>query len=205
MRPYCAQKIIITDADGTIVWWLKGFISYMQEKGFALLPGMEDEYRISKKFGVSAIEAEALIREFNEGPWIADLHPFADAVEYIGKLVNHGFKFILVTAQSDAPSAKVHRTANMQALFGDAFLEINCIEMGANKKEFLSRWKDSGYFWIEDHFDQAMAGYNVGLRPILIKHPYNVLHHITPFPQVSVDTPWAEIYKIICSEYYIAT
>lgn len=195
------DKVILTDADGTIVWWLNGFTKYMEDNGVPIVPDMEEEYSISKKYNIPVSVAQNYIREFNEGPWIANLPAFADSVEYISKFVNLGFRFILITSQSTASSAKLHRTANVSKLFGNIFDEIHCIEMGADKQETLSRWKDTGYFWIEDHLGQAMAGYNVGLRPILIDHPYNRLHYSTSFTKVSYETPWKEIYNIITKDY----
>lgn len=195
------EKVILTDADGTIVMWLAGFNQYMADQGFKLLPGTESEYKMSKKYGLPSATMETMIRTFNESSRIADLKPFADAQEYIGKLAEAGFRFICVTAQSDAPNAKIHRTASLMKQFGDVFEEVHCIGMGEHKEEMLSKWKGTNYFWIEDHPSQADAGIANGLKTILISHDYNAHVPAGQYVQVSNETPWKEIYSIIMKDY----
>lgn len=200
MRP----KIILTDADGTIVMWLASFYKFMGEKGLTIRPGFEHEYKMSQKFGIESADMENYIREFNESERIAGLDPLADSVEYIGKLAALGFRFICVTSQSDAPNAKIHRTTSLTKHFGDVFDEINCIKMGANKKEFLTRWKDTGYFWIEDHIGQAQAGADNGLKAVLITQPYNAHLDDERITTVSNSQPWKEIYDLVLKDYKLS-
>jgi hypothetical protein len=74
--------------------------------------------------------------------------------------------------------------------------------MGAVKTAALRTWKDSGYFWVEDHPNQAQAGLVNGLKPILIRHNYNTHAHDNEFfTTVSNITPWEEIYNIVLNAY----
>jgi FMN phosphatase YigB (HAD superfamily) len=198
------EKIILTDADGTIVWWLKGFTEFMAKKGHPIRPGYEHEYKMSAKFGLPPEEMENAIREFNESEAISRLRPFADAEEYIDKLKKEGFRFICITSQSDAPNARDYRVRNLKVLFGNVFNEVHCLKMGIDKKEFLTRWKDTGYFWIEDHIKQARAGADNGLKTILITHPYNADEEDDRIIRVSHETPWKEIYDIVLKDYNIS-
>ena len=100
------EKIILTDCDGVTSNWNKGFNLFMDERGMPQLPNTDNEYSLAARHSISVQKAGALIREFNEGPCIADLEPFADAVEYIAKLASNGFRFIVVTSISAAASAK---------------------------------------------------------------------------------------------------
>lgn len=197
------NKIILTDADGTIVNWNSGFNTFMTEKGFQQLPDTDDEYSLELRFGIPGILAQDFVKEFNEGPGIEHLSAFADSVEYVKKLADKGFRFIVVTSISDAPRAHYFRTKNLESLFGNVFDEINCIETGANKASILTNWLDSGYFWIEDHMRQAEAGHEAGLKTVLIDHPYNSHYKTDLFPTVSHTSPWAEIYDMVCNEYSI--
>jgi FMN phosphatase YigB (HAD superfamily) len=144
-----------------------------------------------------------LIKEFNEGPLIASLEAFADSVEFVGKLAIRGFKFIVVTSISNHPDSHIFRTQNLTNLFGDVFDSVHCIEQGASKASILATWADTGYFWIEDHMRQAEAGHEVGLKTILINHPYNSHYKTDLFPTVSFEHPWEDIYNIVCKEYNI--
>jgi len=48
---------------------------------------------------------------------------------------------------------------------------------------------------------QAEAGYEAGLRTVLISHPYNSHYKTDLFPTVSYKSPWEEIYNMVCKEY----
>ena len=197
------EKIILTDADGVLVNWIKGFESFVSAKGFPQLPNMEHEYSIAARHATSEKQAIEFVTEFNESRFIAKLDAFADSVEYVTQLANLGFKFIVVTSISNHPDAEENRRTNLVNLFGDVFDEINCIEMGASKANILTRWADTGYFWIEDHMRQAEAGHEVGLKTVLISHPYNDHYQTDLFPKVSFTNPWEEISKMVRSEYNI--
>lgn len=195
------EKLILTDVDGVLVDWNNAFSSFMAERGHSLLPGGETAYSLSDRHGISVKEAARFVKEFNESDRISNLKDFADAKMYIQKLYQNGFKFIAITSLSNNPVVYNNRSSNLLNLFGNVFDEINCIAQGASKVEILGRWKDTGYFWIEDHKSNAEAGHAVGLKPILINHPYNNNYSADLFPKVSYDTPWKDIYLMIETEY----
>lgn len=196
------QKIILTDCDGVLLNWVKGFDTFMKLRGHISIS--DAEYSVSKKYGISKEEAFSLIKEYNEGPLIEFLEPLRDSKEYIKKLADHNFRFICVTALSTHSEAAVRRNKNIKKLFGDVFNEVHCIGMGELKFEILNqKWKDSGLYWIEDTTHQAEAGLNAGLKPILVKHTYNEVYPTEKFLTVGNEKPWAEIYDIITAAYGI--
>lgn len=195
------ERIILSDCDGVLVNWNDGFDAFMLKKGFPRVPNTDTDYSIAKRHGISMHQAHEFVIEFNESRHIASLHPFADSVEYVLKLANHGFRFIAVTSLSSHPDAHEYRTDNLKHLFGDVFDEINCIETGLSKAAILNRWADTDYFWIEDHMRQAEAGHEAGLKTVLISHPYNIHYKTDLFPTVSYETPWAEIYEMVKKDY----
>lgn len=196
------HNVILSDADGCLLNWNKGFEQFMDSKGFPRLPGTDSDYTIHTRHDIPTTLAHQFVKEFNEGPLVADLEPFADSVEYVPKIVELGFRFTIVTSISSHPDAKINRTKNLKAIFGDIFDEIVCLEMGISKAHELMRWADTGYFWIEDHMRQAEAGYEAGLNPILINHPYNTHYETDLFPKVSVEHPWKEIYGAVLNRYF---
>ena len=195
------EKIILTDCDGCLVNWNKAFDQFMTGNGHPMLPGGETVYNLADRHGITSAETQRYLREFNDSDRIASLEAFADAKEFVAKLHDDGFKFIVVTSLSKQPSAHTYRTLNLTQIFGDVFNEINCIEINTSKSFVLQRWANTGYFWIEDHMRQAEAGYEVGLKPVLISHPYNSHYSTDLFPKVTHETPWADIYKLIEQEY----
>jgi FMN phosphatase YigB (HAD superfamily) len=195
------EKIILTDCDGVLLQWDKGFEKFIESKGHARIPGTDAEYSIAIRHNITNGLAHSYIKEFNEGPEIEHLNAFADSVKYVGKLVGKGFRFIAVTSISDHPDSKIYRTRNITNLFGDIFDDVICLEMGASKAHVLMQWSDKGYFWIEDHMRQAEAGHEAGLKTVLINHPYNTHYKTDLFPTVTCTTPWKEIYNLVCKEY----
>lgn len=195
------DKIILTDADGVLVNWDKGFNDFATSRGLTFNPEKADEYNVALRYNISHEHGQELVTEFNTSDHISRLEPMADSVKYVKQLSELGFKFIVVTSISDDPSAKVNRAINLKNLFGDVFTELHCLQMGSSKYDALARWGGSGYFWIEDHMRQAESGYEQGLRPILITHPYNQHYSTDLFPRVSKYRPWEEIFKIICDSY----
>jgi len=197
------EKIILTDCDGVLCDWNLGLNKFMIKRGYPQLPNTDTEYSIAVRHGITQKQAQDYIKEFNQSSFISDLEPFADSVEYVKKLSDCGFRFIIVTSISDHPDAKIYRTQNVEKLFGKVFDNIVCLQMGASKAHMLSTWADSGYFWIEDHMRQAEAGYEAGLKTVLINHPYNFHYSTDLFPTVSYITPWKEIFNMVCKEYNI--
>jgi FMN phosphatase YigB (HAD superfamily) len=195
------EKIILTDCDGVLLRWNEGFENFAEQKGYPKVPGTDTEYSMSLRHNITMKQALALIKEYNESDAMTSLLPFADSVEYVKKLAAKGFRFIAVTSLSDHPDAKTYRTENLKSLFGDVFDDVVCLSMGASKANVLMQWADSGYFWIEDHMRQAEAGHEAGLRTVLINHPYNHHYNTDLFPVVSYETPWKEIYNMVCNTY----
>lgn len=195
------EKIILTDCDGAICNWNSSFERFMIEHGYPPIQGTDHEYRIEKRHSIDSNKAWHFIREFNESEQIGRLEPFADSIEYISKLSDMGFRFVVITSLSDSEIAKQYRTHNLQNLFGDVFNDIVCLKTGVDKSAELMKWQDSGYLWIEDHVQNAIAGYNVGLSPILIRHSYNSYYNDSLFPIVNNDEPWKDIFKIACNKY----
>lgn len=195
------EPIIITDCDGVILDWSRGFESWLKNQGISLVPDAEKYYSIADRHGITQKQAAELVKTYNESSAIRDLEPFADSQEYVKKLAGQGFRFCAVTSLSDSPEAYLNRRINLTELFGDVFLSVSCLKIGTNKYEKLLDWKDSGYFWIEDHIEQALAGFNAGLKPILINHPFNDDIYYPGIKKVSDQNPWETIYNL-AQEYY---
>ena len=71
--------------------------------------------------------------------------------------------------------------------------------MAEPKYKTLLKWYNSGYWWIEDKFANALDGHAVGLNSILVDADYNSKYITTRFPRVSGDNPWEQIYSLIQS------
>jgi len=195
------EKIILTDADGVLCRWWSAFESYAIKCGHIQIPNTEHHYNLSKRFEADVDEMRKLVIEFNESEEIANLKPLTGAVDTISNLTSRGFRFVCITSLSDAPSASLYREENLLRLFGDVFDDIICLPVGQSKGHILERWADSGLFWLEDHFMNAEAGYEVGLNPILFDDPTNRNLQTDLFPRVTGPNLWKEVEGIILDEY----
>lgn len=189
------KKTILVDCDGVLLEWLAPFQSYIEKQGY--VKKIEGEYSISKSYGVPYNEMKRHVCNFNKSEKISCLEPMRDAVEFVNKLHNEGYKFHVISSQTDDKIGRIYRRYNLLKVFGDVFHNIDEIELlscGADKDEALSKYKDSGMYWIEDKPINAQVGNALGLRSLLMKHDHNEDYLNEDIPLVN---DWSEIYEII--------
>lgn len=187
------EKIILTDVDGVLLNWEDAFNAWLQENGQKIVD--PKAYSIYKKIGVKTIEeGRAIAKNFNESARMGFLEPLRDAVFYVQKLAEEGWKFHALSSMSNDFYAKKLRMINLENVFGkNIFTKLTCTETGMDKDEILEPYRNSNLFWIEDKTKNAELGQKIGLRSILVAHPYNE-ESKNNFPRVK---NWEDIYKII--------
>jgi hypothetical protein len=190
------KKIILTDADGVLLDWEYAFGVWMEEHGFAKVPGSQFNYDIGEQFGISQEQGRKLIKMFNESAAIGFLPALRDSMYYVKRLhEEHRYVFHCITSVSTEPNAVKLREMNLRKLFGKtAFERVVCLPTGADKHEALSEYKNSGLYWIEDKPENAHVGHELGLRSILMEHGHNMAHY---HPEIPIVKNWKEIYDII--------
>ena len=141
-----------------------------------------------------------LVKQFNESAAIGLLPALRDSMFYVKRLhEEHGYVFRCITSLSLDKNAYKLRLMNLEKLFGKtAFEELVCLDTGADKDEALLPYKDSGLYWIEDKLDNAMVGLDLGLKPILIEHGFNMNEKLDPNIKKVVN--WKEVYEHITGE-----
>lgn len=188
------DKIILTDCDGVLLDWEAAFTDWMGAKGNTKI--VNGIYDISKSYGIEKVEGKRLVREFNESAWMGFLPAFRDARSGVAKLVEAGFKFICITSLSLDEKAKMQRISNLKNVFGkDVFLDVVCLDTGADKDEALSPYAGSGLYWLEDKTENAMCGAELGLKSILIEHAHNA--DAVSIENINRVASWTEIVDII--------
>jgi len=193
------QKIILTDCDGVCLDWEWAFNIWMYQHGFEEIPGAKLNYDMSVRYGIPREQVVKLIRIFNESASIGFLPPMRDAMYYIKRLHEEfGYKFHAITSLSLDPNAQKLREMNLHKLFGPtAFERIVCLDTGADKDEALAEYKDSGYYWIEDKWANAEAGYKAGLRCIVLEHGHNMYEY---HPEITILKNWKTIFDHITDQ-----
>lgn len=192
------KKLILTDCDGVCLDWEWAFNVWMQEHGFQEVPDSKLSYDMSIRYNITKEQVRKLIKVFNESAAIGFLPAQRDAMYYIKRLhEEHGFRFHAITSLSLDPNAQKLREMNIHKLFGDAFERIVCLDTGAPKEEALEEYKGTGTWWIEDKIENAEAGYNAGLKCLLLEHGHNM--HVD-HPGIQLVKNWKHIYEVITGE-----
>ena len=187
------KKVILTDCDGVLLAWEDAFHDWMKSKGFTIKE--EAIYDISKSFGIPKTLGKKLVKEFNESAWMGFLPAFKDARSGVAKLVEHGWQFIVITSLSLDPKAQMLRVSNLKNIFGkNVFIDVICLDTGADKDEALEKFKDTGMWFIEDKPINAETGLKYGVKPILIELEHNKEHEEDG---IEYAFDWEEIYNII--------
>jgi len=186
---------IVLDCDGVLLDWYLGFSKWMERHGFH-----EEEdgyYSISKRFGIEVAKGKQLVTQFNESAAIGFLSPYMDAVRGIHRLYTMGYKFEVVTSLSNYKYSQLLRESNLNNCFYPVtFDKVYCLDTGEDKLEILSSlYKNSNYFWIEDKLQNAIDGYEVGLRPILLRHSHHKTEIIPDY--IPIFDTWNEVVEYI--------
>jgi len=189
------NKLILTDADGVLLDWEWAFSVWMQERGYTLAEGAKKTYYLHEHYQeLEQKDAKKVVRQFNESAAIGFLPALRDSTYYVKRLhEEHGYQFRVITSLSLDKNAGRLREMNLRKIFGDAIESVICLATGADKDEALAPYKDSGMWWIEDKWENADVGHNLGLKSILVEHGHN-MHHTPSYPIVK---NWKEIYEMI--------
>ena len=153
-------------------------------------------YSIGDRYGITKDEGHKLVRTFNESAAIGFLPPVRDAQQYVRLLAEkHKYKFLAVTSLSKDVYARELRVRNLKKLFGDIFIDVICLDTGADKDEELDRLGRAykGNYWIEDKPENADAGIRSGFKTLLVEHGHNLDYK----GSAAVVKTWEEIYNII--------
>jgi FMN phosphatase YigB (HAD superfamily) len=193
------DKIILVDADGVLLDWEWAFAVWMEEHGFTKVQGWEYIYNIGKRYGIDPEQGHKLIKIFNESAAIGFLPALRDSMYYVKRLhEEHSYEFHCITSLSTDRNAQRLREMNLQKLFGKtAFSKFIFLDTGADKDEVLEQYRNTNLYWIEDKPENALAGLDVGLKPLLMEHGHNMDYDNNQIPKVK---NWKEIYNIITGE-----
>jgi len=187
------DKKIIVDCDGVLLDWAYAFDVWMGEHGYERIPDTDKYYSQSLRYGITDDESYRQIKKFNESGCVGFIPAFKDSVEYVTKLNRMGWRFEVISCLDKDKYAQRLREKNLKHIFGDVFDFIDCsLDFTKGKEKYLlDKYEGKGYYWIEDSVSHAKSGENVGLKSILVDHPYNKEWNGTRV------NSWKEIFYII--------
>jgi hypothetical protein len=190
------NKVILTDCDGVLTDWEYAFDIWMQQHGFNKVEGGNLKYNIGKQYGIDYEQGKKLIKIFNESAAIGFLPALRDSMYYVKRLHEEcGYVFHCITSLSMDENAQELRRMNLRKLFGKtAFEKFVFLDTGADKVEALAPYTGTGCYWVEDKVDNANAGADIGLTPLLMMHGHNMNHVSRRYQMVK---NWQDIYNIL--------
>ena len=196
------QRIILTDCDGVLLDWRTGFLNWLPDHvSDSIQAGAMEEENFNDAFDYDQQHIDNLAVEFNRSPAIANLPAWKDAVYYVKRLADLGFRFHVCTSMGTDPASQQYREYNLYKLYGDCFQVVQLLPVGASKAPWLNQYRDSGYFWLEDHVNNARAGHQLGLKSIVAADSSNSSYTNLELPRTSEETPWRDIYHAVLEEY----
>jgi beta-phosphoglucomutase-like phosphatase (HAD superfamily) len=195
------DRLILVDCDGVLLDWEWAFNVWVQQHGFEEVPDSKLHYDMSIRYGTSKEQIRKLIKIFNESAAIGFLPALRDSVYYVKRLhEEYGYRFHCITSLSLDENAQKLREMNLQKIYGaTAFERIVCLDTGADKHEALEEYEGTGCWWVEDKPENALAGYQAGLRSILLEHGHNMNYD---HEHILICKNWAEIFRRITGSSY---
>ena len=144
-------------------------------------------------------EATVKREEFNASMSCSILEPMRQSEEFIKKLHAEGFHFIAITSLSDKPIAQYYRYLNIEDYFEtDVFIDVKCLPAGAPKLDALQEFQNSRLLYIDDRISNLEDALKLNLKPIMMKHAYNIHYNNGRVHQVA---NWSDIYKYVQDVY----
>lgn len=172
-----STRAIILDCDGVMLDWLSGFRIYAQLRlGRKLDPKGPSSFDLFEWLGLENLaQALELVQEFNEGSGgeFGRLEPLPGAVETLRSFHDAGREIHVITACSLDPAVIAMRESNLEAVFGRIFSQIHCVGVRDSKRPLLESYEPA--VWIEDKFENAVAGREAGHKAYLIRSSHNAV------------------------------
>lgn len=186
-----SKRMILCDVDGVLLHWESAFDRWMLRQGYQKVK--ENSYNIGDHYDLDKTASKLLIQIFNESATMRYLDPIDGASHYTKKLHEDGYKMVLITSQTLEPMAHLARQDNLQDKFGNIFQNVVFLDTGSPKDEILKEMP-KGSFWIEDKPENALAGLEAGMIPIIFTCAHN--RDFKHKDVVRCDT-WKDIYQFI--------
>lgn len=190
-----SNRIILTDVDGVLLDWEAHFSKWMLSKGYTQVDGGDKMYSMVDRYKSTKVKMRELTTEFNNSAWMGTQQPMPGSQTWVKLLHAEGWTFIPITSQTIDIPAQELRKQRLRTLFGGTvFTNFFILPTGADKDSALAEFHGTGLWWIEDKIENAEAGLNYGLKPILYSHPYNQDCKNDKILRVN---NWEQIHKIL--------
>ena len=192
---YSKMKLL-ADVDGVLLDWTSAFEAWLKESQNIDVTNTTDEtlYDLAQRYGLGRDQINRLIERFNSSAWIGFIKPYKDAVKVVAELKTNNWHIECITSSHHDYWASELRRKNLEHWFPHTIRRVRCLPTQSPKDEVLKEYEGTGFWWIEDKPENCEAGLRVGLRPILMSHPFNENYDN---PEVVRVQNWQDIFDIV--------
>lgn len=169
----CSDRIILTDVDDTILSFSEAFQRWAREQGHAITQCIHEAGTVEGALGLSIPDAHEIIMEFLISDAFGKIEPEPCALEILPQLHRDGYRFVAITACDPNPLTVALRERNLRDAFGFAFEDVIAVGFtgGEGKGPSLRRYQPT--IWVEDNFNHAVLGADIGHNSLLINRSAN--------------------------------
>ncbi len=188
------HKTLVTDIDSTVLDFNIPWEEFLRERGVTIpYEGyLQGHCRLTDALGMDEEKELALVSDFFASDHFFNLPAIKGAKEALQSLHSDGWEFIAVTACPNSDGVAEGRKANLERVLEVPFLAVHTTGVGGCKRDILSTLSPT--VWVEDHFNNALTGHELGYRTFLINQTHNN-HHDAPMTRVD---NWSEIVTMLC-------
>lgn len=183
---------VILDVDDVLLDWSTGFRTYVSWKYQAKpVKDQPDSWHLSEYFGVSSEVVHQWVRDFNSSSHFSLLAVLPGAQHAIAEFVKGDHPLIAVSSCWGNMYTPILRQTNLLHHFGNAFSEIICLPLGADKQPCLTGI-DEGV-WVEDNYTNALAGHQVGHKTFMMRRSHNRSLESGSIPEIEWIDSWKPV------------
>ncbi len=168
---------VIFDCDGVLLDWELGFRNWVTCKytDFCFIGDYPKSWDLSGWIGCSADQAQALIREFNQSEAFGRLLSMPYAARTLYEIERAGHPIYVLTSCSSDSIVRERRMVNLANRFSTEIQRTICLDLGVPKLETLQAFHKvfGECFWIEDNYQNALAGVEAGHRSFFLHRDHN--------------------------------
>ena len=184
------MKTLLLDCDGVIL----DFLTVVHSKYDYLVNHEnrpEEYYDFNCYFNIPQNDVDTMVKSFNASEEFSKIPAFKYARHVLQGLKQDGYDIFVITSCGNSSDIVDMRVKNLHNEIGDVFEDIICLPLEGDKRETLSKWKNTDVLWVDDRLHNCEVGTELGLDSMMFESIYN---HYMEHPKVD---NWIDLEKII--------
>ena len=178
--PEMTKSPVIFDCDGVLLDWERGFKHWVQEHypAYQFASEYPASWELGAWIGCGPTQAMNLIQQFNQSEAFGRLLPMPHADETLYTVYRCHQPIYVLTSCSADPAVRRRRAENLERRFPTPIARVICLDLGVSKLQTLHAFYTifGECIWVEDNYENAMRGVEVGHRSFLLRRPHNREH-----------------------------